>query len=468
MGGWNRQGRNTGGVDDSVVIKQGYAVASSSLNVHGTNCDDVLAAETMMMVKERFIEGFGVPEFTIGMGCSGGSYQQTLIADNYPGLLDGLIPGCSFPDQAFAPTPAIADARLLNNYFKSAAMPYSDNQRRAIVGVSNLAWMVMTDERHTGRITVGEFCQIPAELKYDARTNPKGARCNIYDHAVNVYGRDPNTGFARRPLDNVAIQYGLGALNAGVISKEQFLDLNEKVGGYDQDGKIVPQRAVADVEAIRIAYRTGRLLNGGAGLAATPIIDYRAYTDDVQAGDPHLRYHSFAARARLQKVNGYADNQIMLVEDRRHGGYSTRSPVLREAVAQMDRWLTQLARDTSNDPKIVKLRRARPADLVDACWTRDAIPQRVVEKQVYQSGRCNDLYPSSSFPRGVAGAAIEEDIIKCQLKPIDAADYKVSFTADEMSRLKGIFPAGVCDWSKPGVEQQGLSGTWLRFDRPTS
>src|SRR6185436_19329289 len=127
MGGWNHQGRSTGGVDDSVKIKQGYAVASASLNVHGTNCDDVLASETMMMVKERFIEAYGVPEFTIGMGCSGGSYQQTLMADNYPGLLDGLIPGCSFPDQAFAPTPAITDVRLLNNYFTSlAAMPYSE------------------------------------------------------------------------------------------------------------------------------------------------------------------------------------------------------------------------------------------------------------------------------------------------------------------------------------------------------
>jgi hypothetical protein len=29
-----------------------------------------------------------------------------------------------------------------------------------------------------------------------------------------------------------------------------------------------------------------------------------------------------------------------------------------------------------------------------------------------------------------------------------------------MSRLKQIFPAGVCDWSKPGVEQQPMAGTW--------
>jgi hypothetical protein len=45
-------------------------------------------------------------------------------------------------------------------------------------------------------------------------------------------------------------------------------------------------------------------------------------------------------------------------------------------------------------------------------------------------------------------------------KPISASDYKVTFTADEMVRLKQIFAGGVCDWSKPGVEQQPMAGTW--------
>jgi hypothetical protein len=57
-------------------------------------------------------------------------------------------------------------------------------------------------------------------------------------------GKDPKTGFARRPLDNVGIQYGLGALNAGVITKDQFLDLNAKIGGYDNDGEIAAARTV--------------------------------------------------------------------------------------------------------------------------------------------------------------------------------------------------------------------------------
>jgi hypothetical protein len=43
------------------AIATGYAVASSSLNVFDTSCADVISAETMMMVKEYFIEEFGVP-----------------------------------------------------------------------------------------------------------------------------------------------------------------------------------------------------------------------------------------------------------------------------------------------------------------------------------------------------------------------------------------------------------------------
>ncbi len=100
--GWYTQGATTGGVLNPELLGRGYAVASASLNVFGNNCNDLLAAETMMMVKERFVEGYGDPLFTIGWGSSGGSYQSHQIADNYPGLLDGIVVGQSFPDVASA------------------------------------------------------------------------------------------------------------------------------------------------------------------------------------------------------------------------------------------------------------------------------------------------------------------------------------------------------------------------------
>lgn len=56
-------------------------------------------------------------------------------------------------------------------------------------------------------------------------------------------------------------------------------------------------------------------------------------------------------------------------------------------------------------------------------------------------------------PEFVAGALIEVDVVKCQLKPIGMSDYKVPFTPEQVSQLHAIFPDGVCDWSKPGVEQ---------------
>ena len=291
-----------------------------------------------------------------------------------------------------------------------------------------------------------------------------------------MHGRDPRTGFARRPLDNVGVQYGLAALNNGGITKEQFLDLNEHIGGFDAPTAGWCRRgrlAIRSPFGPRIA-RGGLTTRGAGGLGTTPIIDLRAYLDDVPQGNIHLRYHSFSMRERLLKANGHADNHVMLTEDRKWED-SLRSPVMREALSQMDRWLTRLSQDTSNDPPLVKLRKARPADLVDACWTRDDQPQKIVERAAYGTGRCEALYPANSFPRGVAGAPLASDIVKCQLEPIEPSDYKVRFTTEELGRLIwNIFPGGVCDWSRPGVEQQPLSGnvadlqrTGARHDRCT-
>ncbi len=33
----------------------------------------------------------------------------------------------------------------------------------------------------------------------------------------------------------------------------------------------------------------------------------------------------------------------------------------------------------------------------------------------------------------------------------------------ERQRLGAIFPNGVCDWKRPGVEQQKPIGDWLRY-----
>src|SRR5262249_22394894 len=278
--------------------------------------------------------------------------------------------------------------------------------------------------------------------------NPAGARCDVYDHTVNALGRDPLTGFARRPLDNVGIQYGLGALNDGAITVDQFLDLNQGIGGYDKDANFIQQRTDTDFSATRAAYQSGRLANGVLGLSQIPIIDYRAYTDDNPAGDIHLRFHSFSMRERLTQANGTSANQVMLVEDFRYGYYSTDSPVLRGAINQMDRWLVNLSEDLSSDPPMKKLARPRRPDCRKAAWTRHPTQVKTIEPQQVDGGQCIQIYPAPPPPRGVAGEPLALDRIKCQLKPIDPSDYRVRFSAFQWSRLESIFKSGVCDYSK--------------------
>ena len=466
-GGWYRQGASTGGVLDDNILKQGYAMASSSLNVFGNNCQDLTAAETMAMVKERFVETYGPPRYTIGWGCSGGSYQQHQIADNYPGLLDGILPGCSFPEVGFSTVYSITDQRLLGHYFRDVApATFSDAQIEATAGILSVKTMY-TGTVYDGalRIAPDVFCPsvLPVAQRYDALTNPTGARCDIYDHSVNVYGKDPATGFARRPIDNVGVQYGLAALNAGTITVDQFLDVNAAVGGYDVDGKFVAARTVADLVATRQAYQTGRLTSGGGGLRDIPIIDYRAYADDNPIGDIHLRYHSFSMRERLKKANGDADNQVMLAENFRYGYYSSDSPMLLDALQQMDLWLAAIQADSASGSAHQKVVRNKPATLKEGCNTRDATPTKIVETMQRDSGQCAAIYPAPGSPRFAAGASIAADVVKCQLKPAAMSDYTVAFSALQTTRLQAIFASGVCDWSKPGVEQQPLRGTWLQF-----
>ena len=343
---------------------------------------------------------------------------------------------------------------------------YSDEQQRQIAGVQT-AKTIYTATVYDGamRIAPDVYCPatLPVSARYNASTNPVGVRCSVYDHQLNVFGKDPVTGFARRPIDNAGVQYGLQALNDGVITADQFLDINAAVGGYDVDGKFAPVRTVGDSYAMRQAYQTGRLTSGGGGLRDVPIIDHRAYSDDSAVGDIHLRYHSFGMRDRLTRANGNADNQVMLIEDFRYGYYSSDSPLLLGALREMDQWLANIEADRASGSQRDKVIRNKPATLQEGCLTRDANPTKIVEKMARTTGRCAALYPAPGSPRFVAGGPIASDSIKCHLKPASVTDYIRPFTPDQQARLTSIFAQGVCDWSRPGVEQQGLRGTWLSF-----
>jgi len=446
------------------LLSRGYAVAASSLNVFGTSCSDLISAESMMMVKEHFIKRFGLPRFTVGAGGSGGSMQQAMIAQNYPGLLDGIIPGRVYPDNITFLQP-LFDCELLSNAFDSSPLAWTSEQKTVVSGKADFNYCTNNGTRYPNlRPTNCDPMAIPPELIYDPVTRPRGVRCTYQDNMLNVYGQDPLTGFARRPFDNVGVQYGLAAFNDGLISFEQFADLNARIGGHDIDGRVIPERTVADLEALRIAYRTGRINEGGGGLASVPIIDLRSYLDGT--GDVHDAYHTQILRARLIAA-GNARNQVIatvastgaLLTDLL-GESSPLQAVTRTMLDAMDQWLENIANDHSHRPLSEKVARNKPADLVDACYT--ATLERITDLS-----QCAQLFPYFSDPRIVAGATWADDRLKCSLKPIDERDYAQPLTGEQLDILRTIFPTGVCDYGRRGVEQQPIQGTWLTYPRPS-
>ncbi|MCG8412966.1 MAG: tannase/feruloyl esterase family alpha/beta hydrolase, partial [Pseudomonadales bacterium] len=406
--GWYQQGDSTGGVLRNGLLVQGYAVVSSSLNVFGQNCNDLLASETHIMVKERFIEHYGEPVYTIATGVSGGSYQSQQTADNYPGVFDGVIVGLSFPDVTSATIFTLADSRLLHYYFNEINPEgFSEEEQRAISGfavhasIPNLARGAarldpiyeadIAPEEQGGEVSVS----VLDSRRYDS-TNQNGLRATVYDHTVNVYGRVPGTQIARRPLDNVGVQYGLAAYNAGVITTQQFIDLNRGIGGFDRDLNHVPERHRADSDATKRAVESGRILFGGAGLAATPVIDYRSYMDLRENGDIHMLVHQFSTRQRLIEANGHADNQVMQIGGR--WGYTEEEPDLGQLFREMDNWILAIQGDRSESSQADKVVNNRPLSLTDACWDNRADERvKIEQRQTFAgTGLCNELYPA--FP----------------------------------------------------------------------
>lgn len=448
-------------------LSLGFAVAFGTRNTYGNGFDDVTSAETLMMVKERFIEQYGVPKFTIGSGGSGGAVQQHHIAQNYPGLLDALTPSYSFPDIGSI-IPTAIDCSPLNNYFDHlAADPAAwTSLRRATVDGGAVAdagpsiGKTVCQNNYLGYIPalyspnpVTFSPVVPLALRYDPVTNATGARGGFWDGNVNSLGMDPKTGFARSFYDNAGVQYGLQALNAGQITPEEFVDINEKVGGIDIDGNLTATRVRGDAIGVARAYASGRLVTNFDNMAL-PIIDFRAYSDNL--GDIHTRDRTLSFLQRLQNARGTTANQVNWT------ARGTGAPDLdRMALLALNDWLVAVQADASQAPFAQKVIRNKPASLKDACW----VDGKKIEEPISwdPATACNQAIPIHQNPRSVAGAPLAADVLMCKLKPIDFASYAVTFSAAQKNRLSAAFPQGVCDWSARGEVQPALSGTWIDY-----
>ena len=445
-------------------LRLGFAIAFATRNTYGTGADDVISAETTSMVKEHFIKQYGLPRFTIASGSSGGSIQQHYISQNYPGLLDAITPNASFPDVGSMASDVL-DCVVLNNYFNQNTNPADwPGARRALidgyaVGTQSAkttcqgGWSGLANRWQNP--TAGFADVVPVQLRYDPNTNPTGARADFWDANVNSYGVDPVNGFARSPYDNIGLQYGLAALISGGITKTEFLDLNEKIGGLDIDGNYVSHRSAGDPIALRNGYRAGRVVTAGTRI---PIIDVRPYVDASDTGQLsiHSRIRTFMYLDRLERINGTTANQVSWMT----GG--TSAPDLSAAaLLGHNNWLENILADQSDLPYATKVILNKPEYLKDSCWFNGVKYEEPLSLD--PSAKCNQLMPVFGTVRLAAGGNLGGDTLKCRLKPPSQGDYTVTFTAEEWQRLNKIFPDGVCDWSRRGFQQQLPDDSWLRF-----
>ncbi len=441
------QGFDLGSGVDAGLLAQGYALATNTLDTLQTTCNPMLSAEAALMTRERFVESYGVPDFTIGDGGSGGAIQQLLIAQNQPGLLDALSPAAPFPD-TLSIAPGVSDCRLLNAFYRTpAGARLAEEQRAAVNGHLTSGTCVSWDNLFAGGIDPTDDCDpaIPAEDIYSP-DNPEGVRCTLADSNVAILGVDPATGFARRPLSSEGVQYGFEAFASGLIDAEEFVTLNEEIGGYDIDGNPVPERTVVDAETAALAYEIGAVTGEGP-LQDLPIILRNPYLDPL--GDIHTRYHAFSIRERL-RVDGADDPNLVLWTTAAGGGdvvgALTGDVEGDDPIAVLDEWLT-----TGRPPPSAR-NRCLLADgtLFTGGW------------EIYDDpGPCRDAFPVMGDPRTAAGGPVAGDIVACTLAPLEEIDADLPLSAGQRDRLAAVFPSGVCDWSQPARGQQPPTTTWL-------
>ena len=184
---------------NNTALRRGFMVAASSLTDHGTNANDTLAAETMMMVKERIAETYGPIRYTMGAGCSGGSIMQLNIAAAYPGLLNGIQPNCTYPD-TFTTAIEVMECGLLGAryYTTPNGSLLTTDQRNAINGHAgqgfcaawNGAFLPSFNPAGSGNCGAGW----PAALTFDKLLRPQGIRCTAADHDAAMFGKTTGAG----------------------------------------------------------------------------------------------------------------------------------------------------------------------------------------------------------------------------------------------------------------------------------
>ncbi|SET17775.1 hypothetical protein SAMN04487962_105113 [Marinobacter segnicrescens] len=475
------QGRISGRSLEPEVLKKGYAVIYSTGTRTSSHYNLQVGGETALMVKEHFIKRFGVPDYTVAIGGSGGGIQQYVYSQNHPDLLDGGVPQYSYPDM-ITQVIHIGDCELLEHY-----MDVTDGDNPKWWNTSNRSWLVglnATDnyldpfadaKRALGYGTAPGMTEcIPAwrgltalvlnpnygQARNQELMQPPGVMNDVqwthYDDARNIYGLDEN-GNPRTVYDNVGVQYGLNALVEGNITTAEFLKLNARIGGWKHpndmvqegfpylgdftpanfdpwsrrnmmlspDGVTPAPRTEADIEAINAAYTSGLVFDGELNM---PVIDWRHYLEEVL--DMHNSHQSFSARQRIINRMGDAGNQVIWFTDTRPTDLSDPSEPepLEEynqtwmALEVLHDWITNIQQNPDRS-----IAENRPAEAVDACFNTDGslieagddVWNGILDDNA--AGECTEQFQTYTTSRIEAGGPIEGSIFKCSLKPVSEA-----------------------------------------------
>ena len=491
-------------------LAQGYAVVASTGNTTANHFDIWLAEDTALRVKRQFVALYGEPDYTVGVGGSGGAIQQYLLAQNRPGLIDAAIAQYSYPDMITQTIP-VFDCELLEHYFDvtDGASPLwskAENRRwvegfnasnehegsgglKRIEYTTRVAFMLRGEwppEREGAtECVVGWRGLTPLVLNprfahFEGRLSAavfRRVHWSYFEDLKQYFGTD-DAGYARIPWDNVGVQYGLRALQRGQIDAGQFLRLNASVGSWKAPADMLPERywlmegaesALGEFSPwsahnMRVEHEQGRpaprFEGDRAAMAAAyrsgqvflgrldiPVIDLRHYLEAQL--DMHHVAASFSARARMIAAQGNAGNQAIWVSHRRYDP----TPA---AFAALDSWWR--ARKSHPEKSWAEI---RPAAASDRCLDKHG---RVMfeGERVWDGawnrqapGACMRAYPIHANPRMEAGDSISGHRFKCALQSVaaalDAGLYAPADMRPYRAQLEQIFPQGVCDYRQGDV-----------------
>ena len=403
------------------LLGQGYGVMWSSGTRTSTHYNLQVGGETALMLKEHTVEAHGVPDCTVAVGGSGAS--SSTCTPRTTGLIDAAIAQYSLPRHGHPDHPRRrrASCSSTTSTPPTATTKWKDPEvRQAVLGLNgtnfpkNLSpgdiqqwnglyslmgafgYQVMDRDPASPAPALMEckpawFGLTPLVLN-PTFTNVSdldklaqgtvGVEWTHWGDTRNIYGTGDD-GFARAPWDSVGVQYGLQALVEGVITPDEFLDLNAQIGGWKRTSEMVPEGfpfagpltpenfdpwssrnmnlsptaasrrrpTEGDVAAMNAAYTSGMEFQGDIDI---PVIDWRHYLEDQL--DMHHSHQSFAARQRMLNVDEDAGNQVIWFTDARPAVAFDQTPLAFEVI---DEWMANIAAHPHRS--VARNRPARPS-----------------------------------------------------------------------------------------------------------